>query len=42
MSRAVKIAELEGKATVKKEETETLRGKIVILNPHKEGFRESE
>ena len=32
MSRAVKIAELDGKATVKKEETETLRGKIIILN----------
>ena len=33
MNRAVKIAELGGKATVKKEETETLRGKVVILNP---------
>ena len=35
MSRAVKVKELDGKVLLKKEETASLRGTIVVFDPEK-------
>lgn len=35
MARAIKVSEVDGKKVATKEESEGLRGKLVILNPEK-------
>ena len=41
-NKIVKIAELNGKKVASKEETESLRGKIIVLNTNIDGAGESE
>ena len=41
-NKIVKITELDGKKVASKEETESLRGKIIVLNTNIDGAGESE